>query len=744
MYGGMEDIMKKRIIARFISLLCMICMSVSVLMPVTTRAATITSTDFLKANGKVLRNNYGNGDIVQLRGINVGGYLLQELWMTPTATSSGRYTVTCEMDIYETLTARFGDAKMRELIGVYQDNYFTESDFNNCQALGINCIRLPFWFMNLVDSNGNFLPNAFDRMDWFVQQAGARGIYVILDMHGAPGSQSGSDHSGIDGGNNKEAASEFFFGDNAAGNQQLFYDIWYKIAQHYNGNPTVAGYDLLNEPYCTYRYNSSYSEDYLHTTLWDIYNNAYNIIRSVDSDHVIIMEATWDPWDLPDPSVYGWTNVMYEYHNYLYDDYDNVNGGQISSMQNKLNNIKNQGYNVPSFMGEFNYMNNPSAWQQGLQLLNDSGLSWTSWTYKVTGTNNNWGLYNQNITKANVATGSEATIRSSWSNVGTSTPNTTLINAVKPYFTAASISYPTTSISNGDYYFTSVSNNKVVLTDSSNNTLTANGAVYSGIEGKFTVINNLDSTISLRSALNNNYVTVAAAQSNRLVASSSAIGTSEKFTLYKISDTQYALRTMVNNNFVKTDINNNSVLSAASNTVSGTSEMFTITPVSGSPAPNAIWYQNFEAGTGFTAGSRAVVAFDASSANLGGSGSVLLTLRTSGDPGTSARCVNVTPQNGTSADATGKNYLVFYVKDTQGVNTLKITMIDSSNAVWSTWTSATSVQNQWTKISIPLSSVTGINKGAIKEIRIGEWNTGSYYFDDIYFAVNITDGIPEY
>ena len=67
---------------------------------------------------------------------------------------------------------------------------------------------------------------AFERFDWFVEEAKERGIYVILDFHGAPGSQNGSDHSGVDGQDEKEAASKFFFGDEAADNQELYYDIW--------------------------------------------------------------------------------------------------------------------------------------------------------------------------------------------------------------------------------------------------------------------------------------------------------------------------------------------------------------------------------------------------------------------------------------------------------------------------------------------------------------------------------------
>lgn len=44
---------------------------------------TLGASDFLKANGTVLRNNSGNGAIVNLRGTNLGGWLLQEGWMSP-------------------------------------------------------------------------------------------------------------------------------------------------------------------------------------------------------------------------------------------------------------------------------------------------------------------------------------------------------------------------------------------------------------------------------------------------------------------------------------------------------------------------------------------------------------------------------------------------------------------------------------------------------------------------------------
>lgn len=391
---------------------------------------------FLKADGKVLKDNYGTGNIVQLKGTNVGGYMLQEFWMTPTSTSEN---VKAQADILNVLTRRFGQAEAARLIDLYESHYFTEEDFDFCKSLGMNCLRLPFWYRNLVDENGTLYENAFDRMDWFVEQAAKRDMYVILDMHGAPGSQNASDHSGKDGGNEKEAQSNFFFGEDSLANQELYYSLWEKIAEHYKGNAHVAGYDLLNEPYCTYRYNSHLSDQQLHTLLWDIYDTAYQKIRSIDSDHVIIMEATWNPEDLPDPEKYNWENIMYEYHNYLYDDYDNKAGKQITNMKSKLDAIARANYNVPSYMGEFAYFNNLDAWEEGIALINNSGISWTTWTYKVVDEYGNWGIRNQAKTNLNLETATVEQIEEKWSMVGESHENEALCKILSKYFNRMSI-----------------------------------------------------------------------------------------------------------------------------------------------------------------------------------------------------------------------------------------------------------------------------------------------------------------
>ena len=150
-------------------------------------ASALGSGDFLKTNGTQIKKNYGNGDTVYLRGTNAGGWLVQEDWMNPTNASDQR-------TMMNTLANRFGASTRDQLVATYEDNYWTTQDFNNCAAMGMSVIRLPFTYMNLCEDNGNLKSNAFDRLDWFVSNCSSRGIYVILDMHGAFGSQNGMDH----------------------------------------------------------------------------------------------------------------------------------------------------------------------------------------------------------------------------------------------------------------------------------------------------------------------------------------------------------------------------------------------------------------------------------------------------------------------------------------------------------------------------------------------------------------------
>ena len=368
------------------------------------------SNDFLKVNGTQIRKQKGTGDIVYLRGTNAGGWLVQEDWMNPTNASDQKTMMT-------TLANRFGASKRDELVSTYENNYWTTQDFDNCAEMGMSVIRLPFTYMNLCDDNGNLKSNAFDRLDWFVQNCSQRGMYVILDMHGAFGSQNGMDHSGeINDG------KQLYYNQS---NKDKTLNLWKKIAERFKGNPAVAAYDILNEP--GIKAAATYS---LH---WDFYNEIYNTIRSKDSNHIIIMESCWDADNLPRPSQYGWTNVAYEYHYYPWSA-QNSSDAQKSYFSSKVSDIANHNYGVPTFVGEFTCFEQEEGWKAAMSTFNGQGWHWTTWSYKVTG-NSSWGIYNHNPEKVDIYNDSADTIKNKWSAVGTANgwKNDKIYNLVKPY-----------------------------------------------------------------------------------------------------------------------------------------------------------------------------------------------------------------------------------------------------------------------------------------------------------------------
>jgi len=380
--------------------------------------ATLTSTanalSMLHASGRNIVDASGN--TVRLRGVNLGGWFIMEKWMCPLDSGSlpDTYSVIQELD------NRFGIATEQSLIKTYQQNWITTTDLDNIKNGGYNAVRVPVWWgqfypINNV-SNSGFRSDAFDILDWLVSNAGSRGLYVIIDMHGVVGGQSNSDDTG------QQNQNQYWTNSNDQGNTAW---MWWQIANHYNGNPTVAGYDLINEPIGAP--NSS--------AVWTAYNNLYNSIRSVDSGHMIFMEGAYGSWNwsmLPSPSTYGWTNVVYEMHEYQY----NSSASKVEAgSTNQVNDFNNHAsWNVPGYIGEWNDFGTGSGtWAFSQSAYDNAGLSWTMWSYKATHglVPDSWGWYDPTYwpTTPNISTDSSSTISSDWQQWKTTTSfgmNTTI------------------------------------------------------------------------------------------------------------------------------------------------------------------------------------------------------------------------------------------------------------------------------------------------------------------------------
>jgi len=356
---------------------------------------------FLSTSGQNIRNNYGQGNLVPLRGVNLGSWLLMESWMSP-MDSSG---LPDNYSVIQTLDNRFGVATEQSLIKTYQSAWITTNDLNNIKALGMNYIRLPFWWGDVETLNGTWRPDAFVQMDWLVTNAWQRGIYTIIDFHGVPGGQSTDQSTG------RENQNQYWT--NSADQVQTSL-IWSNVVAHYASNPAVAGYDLINEP----------TGAPTQSALWTAYNGLYQTIRAIDPNHIIFIEGCWAgaglnwQWDvLPPPTYYGWTNVVYEMHAYP---------GGSDTPADELNKqvtdfAAHQSWNVPCLIGEFNWEDNTlSDWLTGTQTFDTNNMNWSVWAYKAIsgGVPNSWGIYDPIgnwPSKPNIQTSSATTISNDWS-----------------------------------------------------------------------------------------------------------------------------------------------------------------------------------------------------------------------------------------------------------------------------------------------------------------------------------------
>ena len=323
-----------------------------------------TEKDFLTTKGTKIVN--AEGKQVTLKGVNLGSWLIIEDWLSPYEEA------TDNLNIFDTLTERFGEEKAYELMNIYQDNWITEYDLDEIKSMGFNCVRVPFWFRNfyyddngrkILDENGNW---DFSRLDWVVSECKKRELYVILDMHGAVGYQSDALHNGKKGG-----CGLFDKTEQGERYRELTDELWTAIAERFKGEPTVAMYDLLNEPMC----DVNCTEVKRRVNNEWIYTRLYDTIRAADPDHIITMECIWTAAALPHSFFKGWTNVVYQLHFYN-------NNNAIFNFFVLMSRLYQ--FNVPLIMGEF-YPLGTTTWNNCFKTMNTLGVSWMLWTYKAAG-----------------------------------------------------------------------------------------------------------------------------------------------------------------------------------------------------------------------------------------------------------------------------------------------------------------------------------------------------------------------
>lgn len=290
-----------------------------------------------------------------IRGTNLGNWLVPEGYMFKfKGVNSPRL-------INEAITELLGPEEATAFWKKYQDSYITEPDIHFLKASGMNSIRIPFNYRLFTTENycGQNNPNrGFELLDRVIGWCKKEKLYVILDMHCAPGGQTGDN---IDDG----YGYPFLFTDKAMRQQTA--NIWRMIADHYKNETIVMGYDLLNEPIATY-----FNAAELNPLLEPVFKQITSAIRTVDKNHILFIGgAQWDsnfkPFGPPFDS-----KLVYTFHKYWTEPVQKVIQDYIDFGDK---------YNVPIYCGETG--ENTDEWVKSFRdLLEKDNIGWHFWPYK--------------------------------------------------------------------------------------------------------------------------------------------------------------------------------------------------------------------------------------------------------------------------------------------------------------------------------------------------------------------------
>lgn len=290
----------------------------------------------------------GRGEPLRLVGVNLGGAYLWEAWIW--GGEILRLSRNTETTIRTGLTDLLGASATSAFATQVYDRYITAEDFAAIAGMGFNTVRVPLNHRLFADGRG------FAILDRLLGWAEASRVYVVLDLHSAPGGQSAS----------FPADPEPPLLWQSADRKDRTIALWRAIAARYASRTIVAGYDLLNEP------EPPRGED-----LVVMYRDIIKAIRDVDRQHLIILEGSDSARDFSMFSGPIDPNSAYSFHMYTWF------GEQPEALVAKYAAVA-QRHNLPLLCGEFGE-NQPASIRASLDAIDrpaNATAGWSFWTWK--------------------------------------------------------------------------------------------------------------------------------------------------------------------------------------------------------------------------------------------------------------------------------------------------------------------------------------------------------------------------
>ncbi|KIA99962.1 glycosyl hydrolase family 5 [Flavobacterium sp. KMS] len=310
----------------------------------------------------------GKGKNIVLRGLGLGGWMVQEGYMIQTEPFASPQYV-----IKQKITDLIGTEKTEKFYEAYRANGITKRDVDSLTAWGFNSIRLPMHY-NLytppieTEKNGEitWIEEGFTMTDNLLKWCAENKMYLILDLHAAPGGQ-GKDAAISDYDDTKPSVWE------SEANRKKMTELWKKLALRYKDNPWIGAYDIINEPNWNFTgTNKNGCDENSNAPLRELLVSITKAIREVDKNHMIIIEGNcWGNnyngmfplWD---------DNMAMSFHKYW-------NYNTTASIQKMLDYRKQ--YNVPIWMGEGG--ENSNVWfKDAISLFETNNIGWAFWPMK--------------------------------------------------------------------------------------------------------------------------------------------------------------------------------------------------------------------------------------------------------------------------------------------------------------------------------------------------------------------------